>query len=147
MPILLLLLFPFFELYVLLEFAATTSPFWAIGEIFVTGLVGLRLLRGEGISHLKGGLASINGNSEPLLEVVERLSLAIAGALFLVPGFITDFFGALVLIGPMRTYMLKTIFSSFFSTRGTSRSRREAVFDIKKNRSGTTIDGEFKRRD
>ena len=147
MPVLLLLLFPFFELYVLLEFAATTSPFWAIGEIFVTGLVGIRLLRGEGISRLRGGLASMNGNIEPLSEVVERLFLVIAGALFLVPGFITDFFGVLVLICPMRTYMLKTIFSSFFSTRGPNRSHREAAFNTEKNRSGTTIEGDFKRRD
>ena len=147
MPLLLFLLFPFLELYVLLEFAATTSPFWAIGEIFVTGLVGLRLLRGEGISRLRGGLASMNGNIEPLSEVVERLFLVIAGALFLVPGFITDFFGVLVLIGPMRTYMLKTIFSSFFSTRGPNRSHREAAFNAEKNRSGITIEGDFKRRD
>ena len=147
MPILLLLLFPFFELYVLLEFAATTSPFWAIGEIFVTGLVGLRLLRGEGISRLRGGLASMSGNIEPLSEVVERLFLVIAGALFLLPGFITDFFGVLVLIGPMRTYVLKTIFSSFFSTRGPSRSHRESAFNSEKNRSGTTIEGDFTRRD
>ena len=147
MPILLLLLFPFFELYVLLEFAATTSPLWVIGEIVVTVFVGLRLLRGEGISRLRGGLASMNGNIEPLSEVVERLFLVIAGALFLVPGFITDFFGVLVLIGPMRTYMLKTIFSSFFSTRRPNRSPREAVFNAEKNRSGTTIEGDFKRRD
>ena len=147
MPILLLLLFPFFELYVLLEVAATTSPFWAIGEIFVTGLVGLRLLRGEGISRLRGGLASINGNIEPLSEVVERLFLVIAGALFLLPGFITDFFGVLVLIGPIRIYMLKTIFSSFFSTSGANRSHRESAFNSEKNRSGTTIEGDFTRRD
>ena len=114
MPLLFFLLFPFFELYVLLEFAATTSPLWVIGEILVTGFVGLRLLRGEGISRLKGGLASMNGNIEPLSEVVERLFLVIAGALFLLPGFITDFFGVLVLIGPTRIYIMRTIFSSFF---------------------------------
>ena len=147
MPLLFFLLFPFFELYVLLEFAATTSPLWVIGEILVTGFVGLRLLRGEGISRLKGGLASMNGNIEPLSEVVERLFLVIAGALFLLPGFITDFFGVLVLIGPIRTYMLKTIFSSFFSTRGSNRSHRESAFNSEKNRSGTTIEGDFKRRD
>ena len=147
MPLLFFLLFPFLELYLLLEFAATTSPLWAIGEIFVTGFVGLRLLRGEGISRLRRGLASINGKSEPLFEAVERLFLVIAGALFLIPGFITDFFGVLVLIGPMRTYMLKTIFPSFFSTRGPNRSHREAAFNTEKNRSGTTIEGDFKRRD
>ena len=147
MPLLFFLLFPFFELYVLLEFAATTSPLWVIGEILVTGFVGLRLLRGEGISRLKGGLASMNGNIEPLSEVVERLFLVIAGALFLLPGFITDFFGVLVLIGPIRTFMLRAIFSSFFSTRGPYRSHREAVFNTEKNRSGSTIEGDFKRRD
>ena len=89
----------------------------------------------------------MNGNIEPLSEVVERLFLVIAGALFLVPGFITDFFGVLVLIGPMRTYMLKTVFSSFFSKRGTNRFHQEEVFDKEKNRSGTTIEGDFKRRD
>ena len=141
------MLFPFFELYVLLEFAATTSPLWVIGEILVTGFVGLRLLRGEGISRLKGGLASMNGNIEPLSEVVERLFLVIAGALFLLPGFITDFFGVLVLIGPTRIYIMKTIFSSFFSTRGPNLSHRESAFNSEKNRSGTTIEGDFKRRD
>ena len=124
-----------------------TSPFWAIGEIFVTGFVGLRLLRGEGISRLKRGLASINVKSEPLLELVERLFLAIAGALFLVPGFTTDFLGVLVLIGPMRIYIMKTIFSSFFSTRRPNRFHRESAFNTEKNRSGTTIEGDFKRRD
>ena len=147
MPILLLLLFPVFELYVLLEFAATTSPSWAIGEICVSGFVGLRLLRGEGISRLRRGLASMNGNIEPLSEVVERLFLVIAGALFLLPGFITDFLGVLVLIGPTRTYIMRTIFSSFFSTREPNRSQRESAFNSEKNRSGTTIEGDFKRRD
>ena len=147
MPLLFFLLFPFLELYVLLEFAATTSPFLAIGEILVTGFVGLRLLRGEGISRLRGGLASMNGNIEPLSEVVERLFLVIAGALFLVPGFITDLFGVLVVIGPIRIYMLKTIFSSFFPTRGPNRSHPESAFNSEKNRSGTTIEGDFKRRD
>ena len=147
MPLLFFLLFPFFELYVLLEFAATTSPLWVIGEIVVTGFVGLRLLRGEGISRLKGGLASMSGNIEPLSEVVERLFLVIAGALFLLPGFITDFFGVLVLICPTRIYIMKTIFSSFFSTRGPTRSHWESAFNSEKNRSGTTIEGDFKRRD
>ena len=147
MPLLFFLLFPFFELYVLLEFAATTSPLWAIGEICVTGFVGLRLLRSEGISRLRRGLASINGTSEPLFELVERLFLVIAGALFLIPGFITDFFGVLVLIGPIRIYIMKTIFSSLFSTRGPNRSHRESAFNSEKNRSGTTIEGDFNRRD
>ena len=147
MPLLFFLLFPFFELYVLLEFAATTGPLWAIGEIFVTGFVGLRLLRSEGISRLRRGLASINGKSEPLFEVVERLFLVIAGVLFLIPGFITDFFGVLVLIGPIRIYIMKTIFSSFVSARGPNRSHRESAFNSEKNRSGTTIEGDFKRRD
>ena len=147
MPLLFFLLFPFFELYVLLEFAATTSPLWVIGEILITGFVGLRLLRGEGISRLRGGLASMNGNIEPLSEVVERLFLVIAGALFLLPGFITDFLGVLVLIGPTRIYIMKTIFSSFFPTRGPNRSHRESAFDSEKNRSGTIIEGVFKRRD
>ena len=86
----------------------------------------------------------MNGNIEPLSEVVERLFLVIAGALFLLPGFITDFFGVLVLIGPTRIYIMKTIFSSFFPTRG---DNPEAVFNTEKNRSGTTIEGDFKRRD
>ena len=124
-----------------------TSPFWAIGEIFVTGFVGLRLLRGEGISRLKRGLASINVKSEPLLELVERLFLAIAGALFLLPGFTTDFLGVLVLIGPMRIYIMKTIFSSFFPTRGPNRFHRDTGLDLEKNRSGATIEGNFKRKD
>ena len=89
----------------------------------------------------------MNGNIEPLSEMMERLFLVIAGALFLVPGFITDFFGVLVLIAPIRIYMLKTIFFSFFSTRGPNRSHQESSFNSEKNRSGTTIEGDFKRRD
>ena len=89
----------------------------------------------------------MNDNIEPLSEVVERLFLVIAGALLLVPGFITDFLGVLVLIGPTRIYIMKTIFSSFFPTRGPNRFHREAAFNTEKNRSGTTREGDFKRRD
>jgi UPF0716 protein FxsA len=124
-----------------------TSPFWIIGEIVVTGFVGLRLLRGERISRLRRGLVSINIKRERFLESVEGIFLAIAGALLLLPGFVTDFLGVLVLIGPTRIYIMKTIFSNFFSTRGPDRFERDAAFNMKKNRSGNTIEGDFKRRD
>ena len=124
-----------------------TSPFWAVGEIFVTGFVGLRLLRGEGISRLRRGLASVNSKSEPLVELIEGLFLAIAGALLLLPGFVTDFLGVLMLLGPTRIYVTKSIFSRFFFSEAPNHSNQDTGLDSEKNRSGTTIEGDFKRRD
>lgn len=147
MPIIFFLLFPIFELYVLLEFATTTSPFWAISEIVITAFVGLKLLRGEGISRLRRGLASINNKSEPLAGLIERLFMAIAGALLLLPGFVTDFIGVLMLLGPTRIYITKSIFSRFFLSGGPIRPDRDMGFDSEKSRSGNTIEGDFKRKD
>ena len=147
MPIIFFLLFPVFELYVLLEFAATTTPFWALSEIVITAFVGLRLLRGEGISRLRRGLASVNSKSEPLVELIDGLFLAIAGALLLLPGFVTDFLGVLMLLGPTRIYITKSIFSRFFFGEAPNRSDQDTGLDSEKHRSGTTIEGDFKRKD
>ena len=147
MPIIFFLLFPIFELYVLLEFAATTTPFWALSEIVITAFVGLRLLRGEGISRLRRGLASVNSKGESLVELIDGLFLAIAGALLLLPGFVTDFLGVLMLLGPTRIYITKSIFSRFFSSEAPNRSDQDTAFNRQKNRSGATIEGDFKRRD
>ena len=147
MPIIFFLLFPIFELYVLLEFAAMTTPFWALSEIVITAFVGLRLLRGEGISRLRRGLASVNSKSEPLVELIEGLFLAIAGALLLLPGFVTDFLGVLMLLGPTRIYITKSIFSRFFFSEAPNRSDQDTGLDSEKHRSGTTIEGDFKRKD
>ena len=147
MPILFFLLFSFFELYVLLEFAATTTPFWALSEIVITAFVGLRLLRSEGISRLRRGLASVNSKSEPLVGLIEGLFLAIAGALLLLPGLVTDFLGVLMLLGPTRIYVTKNIFSRFFFREAPNRSDQDTGLDSEKNRSGTTIEGDFKRKD
>ena len=46
--------------------------------------------------------------NQPGIEILSNLALFISGAFFLVPGFFTDFIGALLLLPPIRIFIIKS---------------------------------------
>ena len=109
--VLLLLIFPFIEIYTLIVVGGSIGALNAVFLILLTGLIGAYLLRNKGIKTL----LDIKSNKkvfEPSADnFLKTLFTPIGGFLLLVPGFITDFMGILILLPLTRIFILGLFFS------------------------------------
>ncbi len=79
--------------------------------VMITAVLGVGLLRIQGLATLTRGMSRLQGGELPATEVVEGLLLAVAGALLLTPGFITDGVGFILLTPPLRALVAQRVLS------------------------------------
>jgi UPF0716 protein FxsA len=75
--------------------------------IVLTAVIGALMLRQQGISVLMRARRQFTDGALPVIEVLEGLCLAVAGALLLTPGFFTDAVGALLLVPAVRRWLYR----------------------------------------
>ena len=85
--------------------------------IVVTAVVGASIVQRQGLGVLRRAEARMRANEPPVAELFDGLCIFFAGALLLTPGFVTDSVGALLLVPPVRRWLLGLI-GSRFATRG-----------------------------
>ena len=69
-----------------------------IGLIFLTAVIGIYFARLEGLNTLRSGINNLYKNKIPIYEMMSGASIAFAALLLIIPGFMTDFVGFLLLI-------------------------------------------------
>ena len=109
MPLLLLLLFvgvPLLELYLLIQVGSEIGALATIGLSILTAVLGTLLVRVQGFSVLLRVRGMLDRGEVPALEVLDGAVLLIAGIMLLLPGFITDALGFLLLIPPLRRLLI-----------------------------------------
>jgi UPF0716 protein FxsA len=114
MLIILLLLFvliPVIELSVLIEVGDAIGALSTVALVFLTAIVGVSLVRSQGLSTLMQVQQKLARGEAPGKEIVEGMMLAAAGVLLLIPGFVTDFIGLLLLTpftrSPIAAFLFK----------------------------------------
>ncbi|AQS38065.1 protein affecting phage T7 exclusion by the F plasmid [Shewanella psychrophila] len=90
-------LVPVIELNVLISVGESLGSWTTVGLVFLTAIVGVSLVRSQGISTLMQVQQKLSRGEAPGQEIVEGMMLAVAGLLLLIPGFVTDFIGLLLL--------------------------------------------------
>ena len=100
--ILLCLAFPLLELAVMIKVGQSIGVLWTIALLIGMGLVGGAVLRAQGFAVLRRAIAATRAGEPPIGPVIDSMFLMLAGVLFLIPGFITDVLGGLLLIPPLR---------------------------------------------
>jgi len=93
---------PIVEMYLLIKVGGYIGAWPTIALVMVTAVIGVTVLRIQGLATLTRGVGRLNRGELPAREMVEGLLLAVAGALLLTPGFVTDAFGFLLLVPPAR---------------------------------------------
>ncbi len=84
------MLTPVIELALLIEVGTRIGLLATIGLVLLTAFTGVSLLRRQGLATLTRGAARLGSGELPTTELAEGVLLAIAGALLVTPGFITD---------------------------------------------------------
>lgn len=94
---LLFVLIPVLELSVLIRVGEQLGTWNTIGLVLFTAVLGVSLVRSQGLSTLMQVQQKLSRGEAPGQEIVEGMMLAMAGVLLVIPGFVTDFIGLLLL--------------------------------------------------
>lgn len=118
--LLLFVVLPAVELYLLVRLGALLGVMPTIGLILATGMVGWMLVRSQGISTMRRIREETAQGRLPALEMVSGLCLLGAGLLLITPGFVTDVLGFMMLVPPMRRVVARRLMGRFRMTVATA---------------------------
>ena len=107
--ILLILLVPIIEIYLFIKIGSQIGAFNTISLIFITAIIGVYYAKYEGLNTLRSAINQIVKNEVPIYEIVSGAALAFAALLMIVPGFLTDIIGLLIIFPWTRKMFLKKI--------------------------------------
>ena len=123
-----IILIPIAEIYIFIKIGSQIGAIYTILLIFFTAIVGVYYAKHEGLNTLKSGFILLSKNETPAYEVLSGAVIAFAAVLLIIPGFLTDILG-FMLIFPLSR---KFIFDKF-----------KKKFKSKNNLKNNFIDGEF----
>ena len=107
--ILLILLIPIIEIYLFIKIGSQIGAFNTISLIFITAIVGLYYAKYEGLNTLRSAINQIVKNEDPIYEIISGAALAFAAILMILPGFLTDVIGLLIIFPWTRKIFFKKI--------------------------------------
>lgn len=93
---------PILELYVIVKVGGLIGVLPTLVLLFGTSLLGAALLRHQGRGAWQRFNRALAERRFPGREVADGLVITVGGVLLLIPGFVTDFFGLLLLFPPTR---------------------------------------------
>ncbi len=105
------LIVPIIEIYLLIQVGQVIGAGWTVFLVVLTAILGVWLLRIQGLSTLTRAQRKLQGNELPAREILEGIGLVVAGALLLTPGFFTDTVGFFLLLPPTRIWLVKRMAS------------------------------------
>lgn len=100
---------PLLEIAVFIQVGDAIGVWPTILATVATALAGSLLLRAQGLAALNRARVQMDQGQLPAREMFEGVCLVLAGALLLVPGFVTDALGLLLFFPPFRELLRMAI--------------------------------------
>ena len=120
---------PALEIFLLIKIGGQVGALNTVALIFLTAIIGIYFAKLQGVQTLKSGMVNLYQNKMPVYEMMSGASIAVAALLLIIPGFLTDLIGFLLLVPFTRKIFFKLVF------------RNKPMTDIKKQNDA--IDGEI----
>ena len=102
----LVILIPIIEIYCFIKIGSEIGAISTVLLIFATAIIGIYYAKYEGLNTLKSGFRQLSKNETPAYEVISGAIIAFAALLLIIPGFITDLLGFLLIFPPSRNLFL-----------------------------------------
>jgi UPF0716 protein FxsA len=118
-----LIAIPAIEIYVMIKIGQNIGAFSTVSLIFITAIIGVYFAKLKGLNTLRSGVYNLYKNKIPLYEMISGATIALAAILLIIPGFITDFFGFILLFPPTR----KIIINSFLKRKNIKNNERDFI--------------------
>ena len=140
-PILFFLI-PVLEVYLLIQVGSAIGAGWTILLVIATAVLGVNLLRQQGLHTLMKANQAMAQGQVPAMEMMEGFLLAIGGVCLITPGFFTDAVGFICLLPTTRKGIIRYLLLNSSVQSSYSVHKENYRSDHSK-----TIEGEFHRDD
>tara|TARA_Y100000746_G_C15391101_1_gene402259 strand:- start:650 stop:1072 length:423 start_codon:yes stop_codon:yes gene_type:complete len=126
---------PAIEIYLMIKVGGIIGALNTILLIFFTAITGVYFARLAGLNTLRSGLSQMIKNEIPIYEIISGAALAFAALLLIIPGFLTDIVGFLLIIPVTRKILIKPISSKFKKNKNKEEVKEviEGNFEEKNN--------------
>ena len=102
---------PLIEIYLMIKVGGAIGAFNTIFLIFFTAITGIYFAKLEGLNTIRSGFTQLVKHEIPIYEIISGAALAFAALLLIIPGFLTDFVGFLLIIPITRKIFIRSISS------------------------------------
>jgi UPF0716 protein FxsA len=111
LPLLVLLFIavPILEIYVIIQVGEAIGVLPTIALLVLDSIGGSLLMRSQGRAVWRRFNAAIAEGRPPAREALDGVLVVFGGALLLAPGFVTDVFGAILLLPPTRAIVRRLL--------------------------------------
>ena len=128
------ILLPALEIFFMIKIGSEIGALSTIALIFFTAIIGVFFARVQGIQTLKSGILNLYQNKIPIYELISGASIAFAAVLLIIPGFLTDLMGFVLLI----PFTRKLLFKIIIKNKTTTDKQKDKI---------DTIDGEIVKKE
>ena len=108
-----IILVPIVEIYLLIKIGSQIGAITTILLIFITAIVGIYYAKYEGLNTLRSGFNQLKQNEAPAYEMLSGAAIAFAALLLIIPGFVTDLLGFLLIFPLTRKFIFNSLFKKF----------------------------------
>lgn len=105
----LFILFPIAEFIFFAQISMTIGLGSAFLLMIMSALFGVAIIHQQGIATLLSARSTLQDEKKRTRELFDSLCYIAAGIAFFIPGFLTDILAILLLLPPVRTFLLKKI--------------------------------------
>ena len=108
-----IILVPIIEIYLFIKIGTKIGAFNTISLIFITAIIGVFYARYEGLNTLRSGFSQLIKNEAPTYEIISGAAIAFAALLLIIPGFLTDIIGFLLIFPITRKFLFGKFSKNF----------------------------------
>ena len=157
--LLLLLAYPLLEIALMIRVGGLIGLWPTLGLIVATAIVGALTLRRQGFTTLNKVSEAMQRGDAPVAPMLDGALMGLGGVLLVIPGFITDTVGLMLIVPPLRGLIARWLARRMIASgsvhvdmgaagRGHEAQWRQRERPGGQDRSGpTVIDGEYERLD
>ena len=104
---------PILEIWIMIKVGTQIGALNTVLLIFLTAILGIYFARVQGLSTIKSGFYNLYQNKIPVYEIISGASIAIASVFLIIPGFVTDSIGFVLLVPFTRKLIINYLLKNY----------------------------------
>ncbi len=124
---------PLIEIFLFIKVGSYIGAYNTISLTLITAIIGIIYARYEGFNTLRSAIPQLKKDEIPIYEIISGAALAFAALLLILPGFVTDLLGFLLIFPPTRKVFVNKFSKNVKNKNNLNNNVIEGEFEDKEN--------------